>query len=258
MSSVSGVSSGYTDYGNIASGTAISSAADGAAELSIIEEDTAELTGLNQGTENISDAQNLLNITDSALSGISDYLQRMYELAIQASNGTYSAEDKQSIQDEIEQLKQGITDLVSSTDYNGLNLLDGSTSDVEIVTDSDGNSTTVSAANSTLEALGIADFDVTGDFDLSTLEDAMDYVNSLRSDNGAQSNAIDYLYESNVNAAYNVESSLSSLEDLDIAEAVSEMKKEELLQTYQLQMEKMMLDNEEEKAAQLNNSLTKM
>ncbi len=251
MSGITGVSSGYTGYGNIASGTAISSAADGAAELSIIQDETADINGLEQGSENISQAQNVLSISDAALSNINDSLQRIYELSIQAMNGTYSAEDKQSIQDEINQLIEGIDDIINSTDYNGNSLLSGESQEISVATDANGNTTTINTGGLSLDSLGLSNYDVTGDFDLSVIEDAIDYVNGLRSTNGAQSNKLSYEYDYNQLASQNLTASASRLEDLDIAQAVSDMKKEETLQAYQLQMEKRMLEDQENAANQL-------
>ncbi len=247
MSGISGVSS-YTSYGNFASGSQISSAADGASELSIIEEESAQITGYEVGSGNIESAQNVLNISDSALSSISDSLQRIRELALQASNtATMTDSDRQTLQDEIEQLKQGISDIASQTQYNTQNLLDGSNSSFQVATDANGNSVSVTTANATLEALGIADFDVTGDFDLQTIDDAIAMVNKSRSSIGAQSNALDYALSYNTEASYNLTGAESKLEDLDYAEAISDMKKEELLETYSLMMQKKQEEQEQNK-----------
>ncbi len=253
MSSISSVtSSSYTDYGQYASGKKIESAADGAAELTIIEEEDTQVRGYEVGADNISSAQSMLNVSDGALSGIADYLQRIRELAVQASNSALMTDsDLASIQSEIDQLKQGISDIASNTSYNTKNLLDGSNSSMDIMTDASGNSITIQNVNATLEALGIADFDVTGDFDISDIDDALDLVNSARSSVGAQSNALDYAYSYNTSAAFYTTASKSSLEDLDYPEAISEQKKQQTLEEYMLYMQKKQQEDEQNKMQNL-------
>lgn len=236
MSGISGVSgSNYQDYGRFASGKEINSAADGASELSIIEKEESVSRGYDVGADNIGSAQDLLRTADGALGSITDYLQRMRELALKASNtAVMSDDDIRNIQKEIDQLKQGIADVADQTQYNGKNLLDGSNPELNVATDANGGRETVTLGEATLKALGIEDFDVTGDFDLDALDKAIDTVSGLRSDAGAKSNALEYAYNSNRMAAYNSTASRSRIEDLDYAEAISEQKKNETLRDYQM------------------------
>ena len=216
MSGISGVSSyNYTSYGNFASGKKINSAADGAAELSIIEREDRQIGGLDAGAGNMQSAKEALNISDGALGQVTDYLQRMRELAVQAKNGIYSDSDKRMIQDEIDQLKQGISDIVGQTDYNTKKLLDGTNSEFEMAVDADGNTKSFTTANATLQALGIEDFDVTKDFNLQTIDDALDKVTSARGSMGAQSNDFDYALGYNANASYNLTGDQSQREEWD-------------------------------------------
>ena len=247
MSGISSVNNNYPSYGSFASGKKINTAADGAAELSIIKRQEAEVGGYNAGANNMQSGKEVLNISDGALGQVTDYLQRMRELAVQASNGIYSDSDKQAIQKEIDQLKQGISNIAGQTDYNGKKLLDGTNQSFEMATDSKGTTMEATTANSTLEALGIADFDVTKNFDLKTLDDALDKVTSARGSMGAQSNAFDYALSYNANASYNLTGSVSRLEDLDIPKAISEKKKQETMQQYSMMMQKKRLEAEEQR-----------
>ena len=246
MSGISGVSgNSYQDYGKFASGKNINSAADGASELSIIEKQEEQSRGYDAGADNIGSAQDMLKTADSALGSITDYLQRMRELALKASNtAVMSDDDIRNIQKEIDQLKQGIADVADQTQYNGKNLLDGSNKEFQIATDANGGKNTITMGEATLEALGIADFDVTGDFDLDAIDKALDKVSSLRSDAGAKSNALDYAYNANRQASYNAVASRSRMEDLDYAEAISEQKKKETLQDYQTLLLKKKMEDE--------------
>ena len=250
MSSIGAISSGssYADYGKIASGKKIQSAADGASELSIVEKEDAQVRGLNAGAKNIGSAQDMLKVADGAMEGITDYLQRIRELAVQASNtAVVTDSDRANIQMEIDQLKQGISDIASQTTFNTKPLLDGSNTEFRIATNADGASMAVSTADATLAALGIADFDVTGNFDIADIDKALETVSAARSSAGAQSNALEYAYNYNTNASLNTTAAKSRLEDLDIPQAISEQKKQETLQEYALFMQKKKQEEEQNK-----------
>lgn len=246
MSSISSInSSSYRDYGNFASGKKIQSAADGAAELSIIEKEDAQIRGYKAGENNIGAAKDMLNIADGAMSGIADYLQRIRELGVQAANtAVVTDSDRANIQKEIDQLKQGISDIASQTNYNTKELLNGTYDKFQIATDGNGNSMSVETTDATLAMLGIADFDVTKNFNLQDIDDALAKVSAGRSGMGAQSNALDYAYNYSTNTRLNVTASKSRLEDLDFPEAISEKKKKETLQEYALFMQKKKMEHQ--------------
>ena len=179
MNGISNIST-QSDYRNLASGKRINTAADGAADLSIIEEQTKQIKGYDAGSRNIESGKDALNISDAALGNITDYLQRMRELAVQAKNGFLSDSGRSAIQKEVDQLKQGIANIADQTDYNGKKLLDGSNTAFSMVTSSKGNEVSISAGDATLAALGIKDFDVTGNFNLDTIDRALDKVTEQR------------------------------------------------------------------------------
>lgn len=247
MSSISGVNSysTYSGYGSFASGKRLNSAVDGAAELSIVEKENAQIRGYNAGSNNMESARDMLNVADGALGSITDSLQRMRELAVGASNtATMTDSDRQAIQYEIDQLKQGIRDIASQTQFNTKNILDGSNNDFQLATNANGGETTVNTADATLNALGIADFDVTGNFDIQKIDDALSSISSSRSKIGAQTNGLTYALNYNSNTSYNLTGAMSRLEDLDYPQAISDMKKEETLRTYALMMQKKRQEHE--------------
>lgn len=247
MSSISNIS-GSSYYSQIASGVKLQSAADGASELAIAEKENAQINGLNMGQRNAEDGKSLLNVADGAMGGIADNLQRIRELAVQASNtAILSDEDRQMIQDEVEQLKQGISDIANNTEFNKKKLLDGSYGDGYIASGPNGSGMTLDIGDSTLKALGIEDFDVTGDFSIQTIDDALSKVSSNRSVIGAQSNALDYTISYNSQASINLTSAVSKLEDADIAKVASELNKQKLLQSYQLMMQKKQQEQERQR-----------
>ncbi len=245
----------YNNYQSLASGKRINSAADDAAGLAIAQELQKQVNGYDAGSRNVGTFQDMLKVADGALSTISDSLQRMRELSLQASNtAIYSPGDINSIQQEIEQLKQSIAGTASQTQFNGKNILDGSMGNSHVATGPGSQGFDIQMPNAVLESLGIADYDVTKDFDISTLDAALDKVNSARSSLGASSNTLDYVLEYNANASYNTTAAQSRIEDLDYPQAVSELKKNQLLQTFQLMMQRRQLENENGRVLQLYRS----
>ena len=229
----------FNSYSHLSSGKRINSAADDAAGLAIAKKMQWQETGLSVGAQNAKAGIGVLNVADGALGGVTDYLQRIRELALKSMNGTNSASDKEIYQSEINQLKEGIQSLAKDTSLNEQKLLDGSMADIGLATNPSGGGMKIQMANSTLEALGIADFDVTSDnFSLDAIDNAMKIVSSQRSNLGASTNRLEYTYNYNTSAALEQLSSRSRLEDLDIAKAVSEKQKNDLLFEYSIMMQK--------------------
>lgn len=115
-----------TSLERLASGLRINSAKDDAAGLAISERMTSQIRGLNQAVRNANDGISLAQTAEGALSEVSNNLQRIRELAVQSANATNSASDRASLQAEATQLISEITRVASQTQFNGLNLLDGS------------------------------------------------------------------------------------------------------------------------------------
>ena len=116
----------------LSSGYKINSAADNAAGLAISEKMRAQITGLQTAQQNAQDGISLVQTAEGALTEVHSMLNRMVELSTQASNGTYSDADRQKLQDEITELQDEIDRIADSTNFNGINLLDGSLSDSAI------------------------------------------------------------------------------------------------------------------------------
>ena len=110
----------------LSTGKRINSAADDAAGMAIASKMTAQIRGLDQAGRNINDAVAMIQTAEGATGEITNMLQRMRELAVQASSGTYTTEDKANIELEFQALLVGIDNIADTTQWNGRNVLDGS------------------------------------------------------------------------------------------------------------------------------------
>ena len=114
-----------TSIARLSSGLRINSAKDDAAGLAISERFTAQINGLNQAARNANDGISLAQVAEGALGSISSNLQRIRELSVQSANATNSASDRAALQQEVSQLTAEIDRVATQTQFNGLNLLDG-------------------------------------------------------------------------------------------------------------------------------------
>lgn len=115
-----------TSLERLSSGLRINSAKDDAAGLAISERMTSQIRGLNQASRNANDGISLAQTAEGAMQEIGNNLQRIRELAVQSANATNSQSDRASLQAEAAQLTAEITRVASQTQFNGLNLTDGS------------------------------------------------------------------------------------------------------------------------------------
>lgn len=139
----------------LSSGFRINSAKDDAAGLAITDRMTSQVKGLNQAVRNANDGISLAQTAEGALNETTNLLQRMRELAIQSANDTNSDSDRQSIQDEITNLKAEIDRIAETTSFNNRKLLDGSFGNAKFHVGSEANqSITVTTGNASGTSLG--------------------------------------------------------------------------------------------------------
>ena len=141
----------------LSSGLRINSAKDDAAGLAISDRMTAQIRGINQAARNANDGISLAQVAEGALGSVTANLQRMRELAVQSANATNSASDRVALQQEVAQLTTEIDRVATQTQFNGLNLLDGSfTAQQFQVGANSGQTITVSSiASARASALGV-------------------------------------------------------------------------------------------------------
>jgi len=229
-------------FAQLSSGKRINSAADDPAGLATSEGLTSQINGYAQVSDNALSAKDLAGTAEGSLSSINDSLQRMRDLAVQASSGTNSADDRKLIQNEIDQLKSSISDAAKNTDFNTIKVLDGSFSNKGVASNPSGTGRTMTIQNSSLETLGIDKFDVTQPFDISTIDNAINQVSDSRSNLGATSNSLSYEASVNDTAAENLSSSESRISDADMAKTITDLKTQQLQQQIQIYAQKTKMD----------------
>lgn len=125
----------------LSSGLRINSAKDDAAGLAISDRMTSQIRGLNQAARNANDGISLAQTAEGALQETTNILQRMRELAVQSANDTNSASDRTSLQSEVNQLKEEITRIADTTEFNGKKLLDGTLTSAQFQVGANANQT---------------------------------------------------------------------------------------------------------------------
>ncbi|CCP03990.1 flagellin, filament structural protein FliC [Erwinia amylovora Ea644] len=147
----------------LSSGLRINSAKDDAAGQAISNRFTASIEGMTQAARNANDGISLAQTTEGALNEINDNLLNIRRLTEQALNGTNSESDKKSVQEEITARLAEIGRIAKDTDFNGVNVLDGSTSQLQIqIGAKDGQTIGIDLPAMDLEKLGLDGYDVTG------------------------------------------------------------------------------------------------
>lgn len=226
----------------LASGKRINSAADDAAGLAIAKKLEKEARALNTASDNTKMGIGALNVGDGAMSGIMDYLQDIRDVSIRAMNGTFSDSDRQAMQQEVNGYLNGIQQMAKGTQFNTHTLLDGNMATMDLATNPDGTGRKIQMADSTLAGLGIAGYSVMGDFDVSAIDNAISKVSEARSKMGAYTNGLERTLSYNNAAAEYQTASQSRIEDLDMAGAVSEQKKNKILQDYRFMMQRRQME----------------
>ena len=224
----------------LATGNRINQAKDDAAGLSIGQNMTSQVRGLNQAVRNVNDGINLLQTADGALVETSNMLQRMRELAVQSSNATNSDVQRGYLDKEFKSLQVEITRIGDNTAWNSTNVF-GATSiaPVSLVFQagmSAGQTISVSLAGMNATALGIqaSVADIlsfgTSQSAISTVDTAIEIVNSARSRMGATMNQLSYSADNMVNISTNIAASRSTIMDTDYATASATLSKSQIIQ----------------------------
>ncbi len=202
---------------------------DNAAGIAIINQMTAEINGMQKGMQNGQDGMNMLNVAGGAMSSIGGDLQRMRELAVQASNGTLNDDNRAAIQAEVSQLQGNIDQVAGGTDFNGTKLLDGSAGSVNIQLDSNAPIDVGSALpDATAAGLGVDSIDMStqagAQSAIDDIDAALASLGESQANLGAQSNRLEGAVNELSVRSENTSSARSRLQDVDIASEMMKMK----------------------------------
>jgi flagellin len=234
----------------LASGLRINKAGDDASGLAVSEKMRGQIRGLNQAEENIQNGISFIQTTEGYLQETSDIIHRVRELAVQSSNGIYTAEDRMQIQVEVSQLVDEVNRIASHAQFNGINMLTGAFANGQ----AGGTPTasmwfhvganmdqreqvfigTINAGSlkmeniSTGEKMSISTPELANQA-IGTLDDALKTVNKQRADLGAYQNRFEMAQVGVSIAAENMQAAESVIRDADMASEMVELSKNQIL-----------------------------
>ncbi|RMG97031.1 MAG: flagellin FliC [Deltaproteobacteria bacterium] len=224
----------------LASGLRINSAGDDAAGLAISEKFRANIRSLAQLKRNANDGISLIQTAEGALSEISNILIRMRELAVQAATDTVATSQKAFLQTEFEELRDEITRIGQTAEFNGLTLLSGAfattatalTFQVDLGGDPN-QQISVQLATMSPDALGITGIAMTTSDDaraaLSVLDTALQNLSSQRATLGAAQNRLQMAINNIDTMSTNVSAANSRIRDVDVAEETARLAQNQIL-----------------------------
>ena len=228
----------------LSSGYRINRAADDAAGLAISEKMRFQINGLQQAMRNAQDGISLLQTAEGALTEVHAMLQRMNVLANQAANGTYSQEDRNALQAEVDQLIQEINNIAKSTKFNGIKLLGSNGTVTFQIGVESANTLSVSTVAMTAGALGLSgatasailkidDIQVTNAADarraLSAIQKAIEQVSTQRAKFGAVQNRLEHTINNLGVTVENLSASESRIRNADMAKEMTEFVRNQIL-----------------------------
>lgn len=223
----------------LSSGYKINRAADDAAGLSISEKMRSQIRGLNKASSNAQDGVSLVQTAEGALNETHSILQRMNELATQAANGTNTSVDRSAIRAELDQLTSEINRIQSTTQFNTMNLLDGTfsgaTKQMKLQVGAlSGQSINFSIANmcatkiGLMTALSVSTFTKAGSY-MKAVQDAIEVVSKQRSAMGAIQNRLEHTIANLDTTSENTQSAESRIRDTDMASEMVTYSKNNIL-----------------------------
>ncbi len=235
----------------LSTGQRINGAKDDAAGLAISSRMTSQIRGLEVGIRNANDAISMISTADGALVEVTNMLQRMRELALQASNGTTTSSDRDYLNSEYQKLITEIDRIAQNTQWNGGSILNhtttasstytyqvGANGGQTIAVDfGDFNNTgasgvmqNVNSANGSIAAGTTASAITTGSAAVTAIDSAITAVNTQRATFGAAVNQLTYAVDNLASVKVNAEASRSRILDTDYAAETSELARTQIIQ----------------------------
>ena len=223
------------NYARLSSGLRIATAADDAAGLGISESMRSEIRSYGVAGRNAQDGLSLSQTAESSLNEVSNVLSRMRELAMQSSNGTLSTDDRTTLNTEFSALSDEIDRLATDTEFNGINLLDGSSATVDIQVGLDsGQTIAVNLEDVSTATLGIdgeaVDTAANAITSLAAIDTAITSVNTSRGQLGSDQNRLSSAIRSIASVRENMSAAESRIRDVDVAMETADLTRNSILQ----------------------------
>jgi len=228
-----------TTLGRISSGLRVNSASDDAAGLGVATNLETDAKSTSQAMRNANDGISIIQTAESASNEVVDILQRMRELAVQSSSETLDDDERSYISDEYDELESEIQRIANVTEFNGIELSDGTTSEVDVqvgIQNATSSRITIELGDlTTVTGLGLSTgltlASVTGaQAAIETIDTALDSVNAYRSDLGSVQNRLDSAINNSQAYLEALSSAQSAIQDADFAHETSEMTKMQIMQ----------------------------
>lgn len=217
------------NFNRISSGQRINNAADDAAGLAISNRMAAQLGGLNTSIRNASDGVSLIQVESGALSSITQNLQRVRELSLQAANGTLNDSDRRALQQEADQLLEASRNTLETSNFNGVKLLNSDQSQQFQVGPNVADTISVGGSNiaAALDAEGLFSVDLSTQSGAASavgvLDSSQELINERNAELGAVANRFDSAIEALQETRINTAEAKSRIADADIAKEASEL-----------------------------------
>jgi flagellin len=218
----------------LSSGYKINRAGDDAAGLTISEKMRSQIRGLNKASDNAQDGVSLIQVAEGALNETHSILQRMNELATQAASDTNTTSDRNAIMSEMDQLQSEITRIQSTTQFNTMNLLDGSFTGKNLQVGSlSSQKITISISNMDAGSLNVTGLSVSSYEEagsaMDKIQSAISKVSEMRSNLGALQNRLEHTISNLDNISENTSSAESRIRDTDMADEMVQYSKNNIL-----------------------------
>ena len=222
------------NFSRLSSGLRIANASDDAAGLGISERMRSQIRSLGAASRNAQDGISLVQTAESALSETGSNLSRMRELAVQASSGTLNTTDRTTINSEFTALATEITRIADQTEFNGISLLNNTTSiAIQVGLDS-GDTISLSNTDNDATSLAINALTTTTSTNaqtaLAAIDTAIDSVTTSRGTLGATQNRLQSTFRSILGASENLSAAESRIRDVDVAFETADLTRNSILQ----------------------------
>jgi flagellin len=219
----------------LSSGLRINRAGDDAAGLSISEKMRGQIRGLDMASKNAQDGISLIQTAEGALSETHSILQRMRELAVQASNDTNVTADRTSVKDELDQLQKEVTRIAKETDFNTQKVISTAGTYKFQVGANAGQSISLAITTMTATALGLSNgaYSVASNGSANTaitnINTAITKVSTMRSTFGAVQNRLEHTINNLNTGSENLSAAESRIRDVDMAKEMMDFTKNNIL-----------------------------